>query len=250
MKKSFVVLSLFLSLAPLYAFKSSAQNMDCDCEKIIEAKKCDNPNCIKICSLLHPMSDISSRLANMCLGEENRNLTFKKERVSAGDISSVSGEIKTKILETEKASKQSLEENCPQCQLISNISAHFKVNAKEKTCPSQYLKTHHYKEYKRGELTWRKKTCKKKKLLKHFEKYTKKLISGKSEDSIKLWEACPEPCSFEVSYTVKVDNEPCQGLADIRVDCTHKVNKDFFGIPMYDLNIQYKGTLKCEEVEN
>ena len=243
-QKSFINSAFgFLLFCGFFAFIGSAKESTCNCKEIIETKKCDNPNCLKICAVLYPLSNLQSQMAELCLGEGNQSLSLKKQNISALDIASITSEIKQKFLKIEKIGKKNLEKNCPQCKLMPEMSAHFKVEPPKKNCPDRYLKTHHYKKDKTKNKD--KGVCKKTEIFKYFENYVQNLVNGKKEDSRKLWADCPDPCSFEVSYSVKIDEENCRGDVDVKIDCTHRVEKSFFGIPIYDVEFKYEGNLKC-----
>ena len=246
-EKKLVKIAFFFSLFLFFGSHSWTSLADsiCDCEKIIKTKRCDNPDCIKVCNLQDSLTDINFHLAEICLGKGNQAFNFKKADVKATQIEFLIKQAKERIEEIEEKSKELLKKNCPYCQLLSKISAHFKVEPQKKNCPDQYLKTHYYKNSKRMDL--QKGACNKAKIFSYFESYVRDLVSGKNVVSRKLWTACPDPCSFDVSYSVKIDEEQCKGEFDARVDCTHGVDKSFFGIPIYDLEINYTGSLKCKE---
>ena len=239
-KLAFIFLLIFLS-----SFEIVAKDPVCDCEKIKQTGECSNPNCITLCGFQTSLEEISSNLAKKCLGEDNLIFSFSKTNVSAKDIKNVSATAKQKIEMIEKSSKNNLIENCPQCDLDSEISAHYKVVSPEKNCPEPYLKDYHYKnvikqDKKNG-------ACEEDKIFSQFGLYVKDLVSGGSEVSKKLWKACPDPCSFDVSYVTKIDEVKCEGAVNVKIGCTHRVRKSFWGIPIYNVQIDYKGGLQCKE---
>ena len=269
---------LYFYLVCIWSFQAFTN--PCDCEAIKRAGKCNNPNCIKICGFQTSLNEISSNIVEKCIGTDNLdfnfdkkesvsafetasaepsqieviiekhigqgNLTFnfKKEELSATSISALTKQTKEKIELIQSASKKQVAKNCPGCELNPEISARFKVNPPKKNCPQQYLKTHSYKSSKKIGL--QNGLCREDQIFSYSQKYMKDIISGDSEISKKLWKDCPDPCSFDVSYSVRIDEKLCQGDVDVRIDCTHRVEKSFFGVPEYDVSIKYTGRLKCE----
>ena len=232
----------FLASLSSYSFKSFANV--CDCKKIRKTGECNNPNCAQICDFQLSLNEINRGLVEKCLKKEKWDFGLNKKKVSAASIESITQQVQKRIEEIQKEGEKRIQDNCPNCQLIPEISALFKVNPPKKNCPEPYLKTHKYENSKIFDL--KNKVCDEVQVFKYFEKYVRHVVSGDSEISKKLWKDCPDPCSFQVNYTVKIDEKKCDGEIDLKVGCTHKVEKGLFGIPIYDMNFRYTGDLKCE----
>ncbi|MDE0092780.1 MAG: hypothetical protein OXN83_05810, partial [Oligoflexia bacterium] len=253
---SFTFLFLFLG-----SFSALADSFLCDCELIRRVGKCSNPDCISICDFQTSLDEISSSIVEQCLGKESLTLYFRKANASATEIPDFTETAEQKIEDKENKIKNKLLENCPHCELDSSVSAHFKVVSPKRNCPAQYLKDYHYQNEKKMAL--KKGICEKDKIFQYFGKYVEDLVSSggssgnqtssgatgvsgsapqsKQEDtdsviqaSRDLWKACPDPCSFDVSYVVKIDEEKCEGELNVKVGCTHRVRKSFWGVPIYN----------------
>ena len=272
--KSIKFILFFCLLASLGSYSIKSLASVCDCEKIRKTGECSNPNCIQVCDFQLSLNEINQSLIKKCLGKKKWVFSFDKEYVeqvrqqghtqvktkvltvkplnylhfmkdiSAADIGSLTRLAEKEIEKIQKKGNQRVERNCSSCQLIPEISALFKVNPPEKSCPAEYLKTHNYESSKSFDL--KNGLCDEDKIFKYFEEYVKNVVSGDSEISKKLWSDCPDPCSFQVGYSVKLDEEKCAGEIDLKVDCTHTARKSFWGVPKYDVQIKYTGDLKCE----
>ena len=231
----------------------------CDCKKIVETKKCDNPDCIKICSLGNSLISINSHIIETCFGKD-RGYTVSEKNIVADKALSLIEKSKADIMRMVEENKKLLQEKCPHCQQEYKISAQFGFEPKRKTCPERYLKAHHYKESKKMNL--KKGVCNTDELLSYLESYATFLVTNSkkylpkeiSEDSRKLakslsqklWADCPSKCSFLTSYVTTIDPEECKGEIDIKVNCTHKVETKWFK-PVYNMDIDYEPELKCKE---
>ena len=216
-------------------------------------------DCIKICALTVPLTDIDSHLAEMCLGKNNNYILTEKNVVVTKALSLIE-KSKGEITRLIQRNKELLKEKCPHCQKLYKISASFGFEPKKKTCPEQYLKTHYYKESTRKDM--KKGVCDTGEVLNYLESYATFLVTknkkyipkgmGLSDqkamesNSRELWEACPAKCSFLTSYVTTIDPEECSGNVDVKVSCTHKVETEWFK-PIYDIKIDYKPDLKCKE---
>ncbi|MCZ0932674.1 MAG: hypothetical protein OXJ52_05955 [Oligoflexia bacterium] len=254
--KTVICFSLFFFFGA-YSFAGLAETL-CDCEEIVKTKKCDNPDCVKICNLKNPLMDISSFFVETCLGKGS-DYVVSKEDVVATEALSLIEKSKQTIMEIIEKSKESLKKNCPQCQKLYKISARFGFKPKKKTCPEEYLKVHSYKESK--QMDQKKGACNLDELLNYLENYAiflvtknkqytpkgissadKKLMESRSK---KLWAVCPSKCSFLTNYVTTINSEECKGEVDIKIGCTHKVETKWFK-PIYDVDIDYKPDLKCK----
>ena len=239
-------LILFLLLSPVALAQS---NSICDCERIKRELKCDNPDCIKICNLESFFNQINLQLNKQCLKSEEINKKFKKKKISAMHLESFSQKVIEHIKKLEADEKQTLEKNCPDCGLVSKISADIDPILPKKTCPQQYLKVHSYSQAKKLSLK-NERDCgetEKKKLIEAFTDYSEEIIRGKTEASKKLWNECPDGCSFDISYVIQINEEDCSGNINLNIACTHRVKKSFWNIPIYNVSIDYEGVLKCAE---
>ena len=223
---------------------------NCPCDKIRIEKKCDNPDCIKICNLQHLFNEIDEQIINQCLKDGAQNTIFVLKKAKITQFEAFLKESKNKIAEIETKHKKALRKNCPHCYLLSKISSRFKPKQAEKNCDEKYLQTYLYSHREHLKLK-EDETCGKKKrnqIFKHLKRYVKNIIynSNNNELSKKLYADCPNLCSFDISYTLQIDENNCSGDLDLKVACTHKVKTRFF-VPVYDISITYKGGLQCQE---
>ena len=228
-----------------YSFKSLASV--CNCEKIRKTGECSNPNCVQICGFQLPLNEINQALIKKCLGKKSWTYHSKKPDVPASEVKALITSAEKSIEGIHSKGEASVEKNCPNCEIIPKISADFKVNPLEENCPQQYLKTYKYNHNKKFEL--KKGMCNKDKIFQYSGKYVEKVVNSPqtNPESKKLWEACPDPCSFQINYSVKIDEKNCKGEIDLKVDCTHRgKRKGLFQLPIYDVKVSYTGDLKCE----
>ena len=143
------ILSLFMSLVSCF-FPFSAlgevRSVNCPCEKILEEKKCDNPDCIKICNLEFAVDSAGQFIKKQCMkGMEEKTFTLKEKKISKleGFISDSKKEIK----KIEEKNTEQLTKNCPGCHLASNIIVQAIPKQKEENCDT-YMKTNEYKKWR------------------------------------------------------------------------------------------------------
>lgn len=238
----FVFFFNLLLLFGAYSFTSMAEDI-CDCEQLRTTGDC-NPNCVKICAFQIPLNEISASVVEKCLSQEKWfHDIIKKESISLLKANSLKREAERKITEHHLKGQELLKKNCPNCDLVPKILSVFKAKPRKKNCPEQYLKPHFFEVVKKVDIE--KGSCNKKKIIGHFEKYIKDKLLGKGADSKKLWASCPDPCSFQFNHSIVIDEEACEGTLNLRVDCSHRVDRTFLGIPIYDVDISYTGDLKC-----
>ena len=248
---SFFLFSLHLAIFYLpLSFSEKPITPNCPCDEIRIEKKCDNPDCIKICNLQHLFNEIDEQIINQCLKDVAKNTTFVLKKAQITQLEGFLKESKDKIAKIETEQKKALKENCPQCYLLSKISSQFKPKQAEKNCDEKHLQTYLYSHREHLKLK-ENETCEKKKknqIFKHLQHYVKNIIfdNNNNELSKKLYADCPNPCSFDISYTLQIDENNCSGDLDLKVTCTHRVKRSFF-VPVYDMSITYKGDLQCQE---
>ena len=253
MKISFFLLSLhflFLFFSPAYGDNKSTKITHCPCEKIIEEKKCENPDCIEICNLQNFFNEIDQLLITQCLEKGVQKKNFSQTETPITDFERLLASSIKKIENIKAENKKILEKNCPECNLFPKIEAQFKSIYTKETCKKEYLKTHSYKWKYQIKLK-ASATCKKKhktKIQKSIQNWINNTLREKNNKrSKKLWKECPENCSFNVHYVSQINEEDCSGDLDLKVDCTHQTDTTFLSIPMYDMLITYKENLKCKE---
>lgn len=79
--------------------------------------------------------------------------------------------------------------------------------------------------------------------------YVEGIMGGNSKKfSKKIYEKCPDGCSFYVMYLAPIDRTTCSGKLDLQVACTHKADRSGFPIslPVYDIEVDYKEEVKCQ----
>ena len=119
---------------------------NCPCEKILEEKKCDNLDCIKICNLESVFDSAGQFIKTQCMkGLEKKIFTLKEKQVTKfeGFIDDVKEEIK----EIEKKNQKKLTKTCPNCHLSSKVTVQSTPKQKEENCET-YMKTNKYKKWK------------------------------------------------------------------------------------------------------
>ena len=270
-KTQFIKLIFFfcVMLSGSYSFKSLA-NM-CDCEKIRETGECSNPNCAEVCDFQISLNEINQSLIKKCMERDKWLFGFDKyyETLSVGEstenvlrikvlnqshymtniLASQLGSVTEKVLEKIEYIKlkgsQRLKKTCTNCRLIDDIFSDFKGKTPKENCSEEYLKTYEYERSKSFNL--KNGTCDRDEVFSDFWEYTLDLLKNpeKNPDSKKLWDACPNPCSFQANYALKIDDKNCAAEMDLKIHCTHKVKRSFFQ-PSYDMQIVYTGDLKCE----
>ena len=246
----FFTVSLLFYVSQLSA-KNDQMFSHCPCEQIKREKKCDNPDCIKICNLQDFLNQTTEEIHKQCLKEETHAKTWTHKRTPITQLESIIKQSKEKIKDLEKKSKKHLQENCHDCHLTSNVSVRFQPQQSKKSCPEEYLKTHSYNHSTKLNSGNNKRPCRqeqKTEMLNYFSKYIKNIVSdsGNNELSKKLWRECPGPCSFDIDYVIQIDEDQCSGKLNLNVTCTHKVKRSMF-VPIYDVVIAYRGGLQCEE---
>ena len=145
------ILSLFMSLVSCF-FPFSAlgevKSVNCPCEKILEEKKCDNPDCIKICNLDFILNSTGQLIKKQCMEgmEEVKTFTLQEKKISKleGFISDSKKEIK----EIEEKNTEQLTKNCPGCHLTSNIIVQAIPKQKGENCDT-YIQTDKYKKWEK-----------------------------------------------------------------------------------------------------
>ena len=147
----FLILSVgYFFLFPVFG------NTTCDCEKIIKEKKCDNPDCIKICNLQSVFDSAGQLLQEKCL---KKITTEKKEKFKEKELFSAKGvkgtaaialdvegflKKKKKIIKTiNQKNKNIVKKTCPGCYLHSKVTTKITPQRGEENC-DKYIQTEEF----------------------------------------------------------------------------------------------------------
>lgn len=239
----YLALAVFLAF-PLLSFSESSAN-PCPCAKIKAERKCGNPDCVEICGLQSLFKEISEQAEEQCLKEGLKDKTFVLNEAKITAFEDFLEESKEKIKEIEEKNQKNMDDSCPDCHLNTELELDFDPLQSEKNCDEEYIKTHKYSHSKKLESE----TCgqeQETKLHAYFQEYVESIIGGEnnSEMAKKLWKDCPDPCSFDINYSLRTDKKNCSGDINLKVKCTHRVEKSWL-IPVYNISITYKGVPKC-----
>ena len=153
---------------------------------------------------------------------------------------------KKTIKKIEDKEKKLLKKNCPNCSLFPELKVRFKVKSSQKVCSKKYInKKYDYR--KSFKLKLKNSKCNKERLHNGLEEYMKKILKkNASKASKRLWAVCPDPCSFDSGFSIRINESSCIGSIDLRVLCVNP-NRNFFGIPKYEATIEYKKGLQCKK---
>lgn len=219
----------------------------CDCEQIKKQKYCYVPSCIKQCDLESFFEGINSAFFKQCLPGRKKEEVFKKNKLSALWARSFIKNSKKKIERIEKEEKMLLERNCPYCSLFPELKAHFKVTSVKDVCPEKYLdKKYNYK--KSFQSKRKQSSCNKEGLHRGLERYMENILEkNASVEARKLWTACPDPCSFDTFFSVRINESSCIGSIDFTVLCVNPNRIPLTDIPIYTATIKYKKGLQCKK---
>lgn len=248
---NYFFLSLLLAIGMISPLSLSETH--CPCDEIKQTQKCTgDPNCIKICILENSLTGLNEMAINQCLEDYSEEKTYSLKDTPASEFEDFLKEVKKKMAEREELQKKELNDNCPDCGLVSSIQAVFDPTKQpDKNCAEEYLRPHRYNKGTRIELQ-EGEACadtQKEKIYKYFQDYISNIISGEDESELskKLWKDCPDPCSFAPVYTIKINPANCSGVLNLVVHCTHRVEREWF-VPVYDMSITHKGEIQCQEI--
>ena len=149
------------------------------------------------------------------------------------------------IKKIEEKEKELLKKNCPHCNLFPELKVRFKVQSSKEVCSKGYLnKKYDYK--KSFKLKLKNSKCDKERLHNGLEEYMRNILEkNASDEAKKLWAACPDLCSFDTGFSIRINESSCIGSIDLTVLCVNP-NRGFFG-PKYDATIEYKKGLQCKK---
>lgn len=220
----------------------------CPCDKIKKEKSCENPDCIKVCGLNDMFSKLGGKVREKCLKGGVLEKIFSNEKVKLTKLQRFIKGAKDEIKEMDRINKRVLKENCPSCDFLSEMKGVFSPIYKERNCSKQYLKTHEYTHKVQLKEAVHCGDKQKSKIVKELQKYVQNIVSDSNNNELskKLWSQCPESCSFATQYIIRVDESDCLGNLDLKVTCTHRVDRSAF-VPIYNTSIIYKGEISCKE---
>ena len=228
----------------LFFFVFQYQSRACDCEQIKRQEYCYNPNCIQWCGLEDFFEDINKPIIKQCLPGIQTKEVFKQNPLSLRAVPGFLGDIKKEINEKESTEKKILKKNCPHCSLFPEFKFHFALESSKKICPEQYIKNHKYQKAIKFERKNSK--CNKDKAMVSLQNYVKSVM-GKdaSPEAQQLWADCPDPCSFDNNFSIRINEEDCVGAISLNVLCSHP-HRGFLGVPIYNASVEYKRALQCK----
>jgi len=237
-------MTVFRWLVLLIILTVSFQSLACDCEAMKKQKYCRSPSCIKFCNLESFFEDIHKSLFKKCLPGKEIKKEFRKRQLSVVNISSFLKKIKREIQQLERKEQKILKTNCPGCHLFPELKVRFKVESSQNVCPEKYIKEYNYEKSLNGKIT--NSGCDKAKLNKGLEDYMQSLLrKNASQEAKHLWRVCPDPCSFDTGFSVRINEAECIGNISVTVLCTNP-NRGFVG-PIYDALVEYKKGLQCKK---
>lgn len=139
---------VWLTFFSSFSTAEQPKNPFCPCEKIKQEKRCENPDCIKICNLQSLFAETHQKITDQCLKENPQNKSWTKKKVLATKLQSFLKEVKNKVQKIETASQATLEEICPHCYLFPELSAQFKPKPQEESCHT-HIQSPKYKKWKK-----------------------------------------------------------------------------------------------------
>ena len=220
----------------------------CDCKN---TENC-SPDCFFFCNINQIYAHKDEQCEQVILSET----IIEKEKHRLSEIKPVfrRANKRSAQLANEKLPKPA---GCEHCSEVSRVVNQTQPVLYEKdTCKQKYIKTHPFKK----SYIVKTDTCDashKNALRKKLQKWSQDIIANEGEDeeteqlSEKLYDDCPDGCSFYTSSVLSIDEKTCRGTIFLDVNCNHeKSTTGVFGgyvAGIYVVNIVYQKQLQCVE---